>query len=206
MFDKISIIIPFHEKEDQLQQLLSDLGALKSESDIAVVSKGTRAASLNAGALSAARPFLWFLHADSRINAHNLEALSQALKRKPDALHYFDLAFANDGPPQAALNAWGANVRSRLFGTPYGDQGFCVAKGHFLRAGLFPEDVQYGEDLMLVWRLRQAGIRLNRVPSKLVTSARKYHEHGWLNLTLLYQWRWIGMSLPEAIKLVRARA
>lgn len=206
MFEKVSIIIPYYEKEDQLQRLLSDLDAIKNDSEIVVVSKGSRARSLNAGALAATRPFLWFLHADSRINTHNLEALSQALERRPDALHYFDLAFANDGPPQAVLNAWGANVRSRLFGTPYGDQGFCVARSHVLRAGLFPEDVPYGEDLMLVWRLRQAGIRLNRIPSKLVTSARKYREHGWLNLTLLYQWRWIGMSLPEAIKLVRARA
>ncbi|MBI1285406.1 MAG: glycosyl transferase family 2 [Thiobacillus sp.] len=205
MYEKVSIIIPVYDREDHLQQLLSDLEPIKNKAEIAVVSKGTRAMSLNAGALSATRPFLWFLHADSRISIHNLEVLGRALDGKPDALHYFDLAFANDGPPQTALNAWGANMRSRLFGTPYGDQGFCIARSHFLRAGLYPEDVPYGEDLMLVWRLRQSGVRLNRIPSKLVTSARKYREHGWFNLTLLYQRRWIGMSVPEAVKLVRAR-
>ncbi|MGD9728864.1 MAG: glycosyltransferase [Nitrospiraceae bacterium] len=205
MFEKISIVIPVHEKEEHLQRLLTDLEPIRSRVEIAVSSKETRAASLNAGALSTTGPFVWFLHADSRITPHNLEMLSQALRKKPDALHYFDLAFADDGPPQTALNAWGANMRSRLFGTPYGDQGFCVARRHFLRAGLYPEDVPYGEDLMLVWRLRQSGIRLNRIPSKLVTSARKYREHGWFNLTVLYQRRWIGMSLPEALKCARVR-
>ena len=205
MFENISIVIPVHEKEEHLQRLLTDLEPVLGKVEMVLPSKGTRATSLNAGALSTARPFLWFLHADSRINSHNLEALSQALQKKPDALHYFDLAFAKDGPPQMALNAWGANIRSRLFGTPYGDQGFCIARGHFLRAGCYPEDLPYGEDLMLVWRLRQSGTQLNRIPSNLVTSARKYKERGWLNLTVLYQWRWIGMSFPEALKLARAR-
>jgi len=201
VFEKISIIIPVHEQEKQLDALLSDLAPVKDIAEIIIVSEGTRAKSMNAGASLSTRPFLWFLHADSRVTAHNLSALQQALQTRPDALHYFGLAF--DAPGLPTLNAWGANCRSRLFGTPYGDQGLCMARETFNKTGAYPEDIPYGEDLMLVWQLRQSGIQLNHIPSKLVTSARKYHQHGWLKLTALYQWRWIGMSVPEAWKLVK---
>ena len=205
MFEKVSIIIPVYNQETELERLLADLAFVKDSAEIIIKSEGSRAKSLNAGAAAATRPFFWFLHADSRVSEQNLQVLSHALKEKPDALHYFDLAFGKDGPALAAFNAWGANWRSRLFGVPYGDQGFCLSKEQFTKAGGYPEDVPYGEDLMFIWHARQAGIRLNQLPSKLLTSARKYSQQGWLKLTLLYQWRWIGMSIPEALKMVRVK-
>jgi len=206
MFEKVSIIIPVYNQETELERLLADLAPVKDSTEIIIKSEGSRAKSLNAGATVATRPFLWFLHADSRVSAQNLHALSLALQEKPNDLHYFDLAFGKDGPALASINAWGANWRSRLFGVPYGDQGFCLSKEQFVKANSYPEDVPYGEDLMFVWHARQAGIRLNRLPSKLLTSARKYSQKGWLKLTILYQWRWIGMSIPEALKMIRAKA
>ena len=205
MFEMVSIIIPVCNQETELERLLADLAPVKDSIEIIIKSEGSRAKSLNAGAASATRPFLWFLHADSRINEQNLHALSLALKEKPDDLHYFDLAFSKDGPALTVFNAWGANWRSRLFGVPYGDQGFCLSKEQFVKANGYPDDVPYGEDLIFVWHARQAGIRLNHLPSKLLTSARKYSQRGWLKLTLLCQWRWIGMSIPEALKMVRGR-
>ena len=202
MFNRVSIIVPVHGKETQLDTLLGDLTPVSNVSEIIITSAGTRAESLNAGAAKSAREFLWFLHADTRVTAHNLKALERTLCEKPGRLHYFDLAFDKAGLP--ALNAWGANMRSRLFGTPFGDQGFCISKALFCKAGGFPEDTPYGEDLTFVWRARQAGIMLNRIPSKLVTSARKYRAYGWLGLTLQYQWRWIRLSVPEVLKLMRA--
>jgi len=204
MFEKISIVIPVHKNENQLARLLSDLDGVKDKVEIITSSEGTRAKSLNKGAAQATREFLWFLHADSRITKDNLTALSASLRADEEALHYFDLAF--DAPGLPTLNAWGANMRSRLFGTPYGDQGFCISKKQFDHIGGYPQDVAYGEDLMFVWKARQAGFKLSRIPSKLLTSARKYSQQGWLKLTLLYQWRWIGMSIPEAVKLIRGRA
>lgn len=198
MLEQISIIIPVHEKEKQLDRLLFDLEPIKDKLAIIIRSEGTRAKSLNAGATAATSQFLWFLHADSRVTAKNTQALEQTLHKKPNDLHYFDLAFDKRG--LASINAWGANIRSRLFGTPFGDQGFCISKKQFEKTGGYPEDVPYGEDLMFVWKARQTGIKLNRIPSKLVTSSRKYKTHGWLKLTLLYQWRWIGMSIPEMLK------
>ncbi len=199
LLENISIIIPAYEGEKELGYLLADLKNLRAE--IMVSSENTRAKSLNCGAAKASREYLWFLHADSRVSADNLNYLSQAIKKNPDALHYFDLVFDRGGI--MSVNAWGANIRSRLFGTPFGDQGFCISSSRFSLIGGYPENLDYGEDLMFVWRARQAGLKLSRIASKLKTSARKYDKQGWLKLILLYQWRWIYMSVPELYRLLR---
>lgn len=189
MLERVSIIIPVAPEETAQQQLLDDLAQLNNE--IIVSSEGSRAKSLNVGAAKAGHDFLWFLHADSRVSTENLVDLEQALEKHPNALHYFDLAYAGGG--LAALNAGGANIRSRLFGLPYGDQGFCVAKRLFDEIGGFPENVPYGEDVLFVRLAKRVGIKLNRIPSKLVTSSRKYQQHGWFKLTALRQWQMVKL-------------
>lgn len=181
--DRVSIVIPVAPAEKAHERLLDDLKHMGSE--IIVSSEGTRAKSLNAGAAKAQAPFLWFLHADSRVSAENLAQLTRALERRSNALHYFDLAYEEGG--LAALNACGANLRSRLFGLPYGDQGFCISKTLFGKIGGFPENTGFGEDLLFIRLAKRSGIPLNRIPSKLATSARKYREQGWLKLTALRQ-------------------
>jgi hypothetical protein len=202
MFDQVSIIIPVHKQETQLETLLSDLSPIQNQAEILVCSEGSRAKSLNAGASLTQRPILWFLHADSRITTRNLEGLIKALQCKPNALHYFDLAIDTNGYSLFRLNAWSANWRSRIFGVPFGDQGFCISRNMFEKIGGYPENLAYGEDLKFVWKARQNGIHLNRIPVPLMTSGRRYSMHGWLRTTVLYQFRWIKMSVPEAIKLV----
>lgn len=185
MNNRISIIIPAAPVEPALDRLLEDLRGLDCE--IIVSREGTRARSLNNGAARAKGRFLWFLHADSRVTADNIAALTRGLGAAPDALHYYDLAF--DGGGLARLNAWAANRRARLGGMPYGDQGLCLAKDLFTVCGGYPEDAPYGEDLLFVRRARRAGIALHPLPSTLTTSARKYRQQGWLQLTILHQWR-----------------
>lgn len=191
--DRVSIIIPLAPGETAHEQLLDDLKHLGTE--IIVSSEGSRAKSLNVGAAKARNPFLWFLHADSRVSAENLVDLEQALTRRSNALHYFDLAYEEGG--LSTLNAWGANIRSRLCGLPYGDQGFCISRTLFEKIGGYPEDAPYGEDLLFIRMAKRTGIRLNRIPSKLTTSARKYHQHGWLKLTVLRQWQMLKLMRQE---------
>lgn len=181
--DPVSIIIPIAATETAHEKLLGDLKDLDSE--IIVCSERSRARSLNAGAAKSGRPFLWFLHADSRVSAENLVDLTRALQTRPKDLHYFDLAFEEGGLP--TLNAWGANIRSRLLDMPYGDQGFCISRTLYDSIGGYPEGVPYGEDLLFVRLARQAGIKLNRISPPLITSARKYHQRGWLKLTVSHQ-------------------
>ena len=185
MLAQVSIIIPVADGETAHELLLNDLKGLESE--IILSSEGSRAVSLNKGAAKASQPFLWFLHADSRVSAENITALAQAIENHAQALHYFDLAYEEGGFP--ALNAWGANIRSRVFGLPYGDQGFCISKAVFDDIGGYPENAPYGEDLLFVRLVKQSSIQVYRVSSKLLTSARKYQQYGWLKLTVLRQWQ-----------------
>lgn len=201
--EQLSIIIPLAPNETQHQRLLADLQTHSQlQAEIKTCANTSRADSLNRGAAEANGEWLWFLHADSRINADNLKCLEQSLQEHPNALHYFDLAFDNQF---LQGNALCANLRSRILQLPFGDQGFCIKKSLFNELGGYSEDTAYGEDLLFVWQAHQAGIKLHRIPSKLLTSGRKYQQQGWLKLTLVYQWRWLRMSLPQLLKLIVMR-
>ena len=201
--EQLSIIIPLAHDETQHKQLLADLQTYSQEqAEIIPCSNQSRAKSLNTGAAEANGEWLWFVHADSRISADNIQALEQSLEKYPDALHYFDLAFDRQF---LRGNALGANLRSRLLGLPFGDQGFCIKKNLFNQLGGYCEDTAYGEDLLFVWQAHQARIKLRRIPSTLLTSGRKYQQQGWLKLSLFYQWRWMRMSFPQLLKLIAMR-
>ncbi len=183
--------------------LLADLEGMGVE--IIIEMGNSRAKNMNNGALKASKEYLWFLHADSRVTKENITSLTKALNDKPNALHYFSLKFAQDGPAWMKVNMWGANFRSKIFGLPFGDQGFCIKKSLFNQLGTYREDLSYAEDLMFVWQARQSRIVLNNISSYLLTSARKYQEKGWFKLTWLYQLIWIKMSIPEFFKLIKFR-
>lgn len=203
----ISVIIPLAPDETEHADLVRALAQSPAILECLTPSEGSRALSLNAGARAARGEILWFLHADSRPAPDAVDALHASFEKAPDALHYFALAFAPDpGIPLIALNAWGANLRSRLFGAPYGDQGLALSRTLFSRLPGFPEDAPYGEDHLFVWRARQRGVRLQRVSSRIVTSPRRYRNEGWLRLTLRYQILWIMQALPEAWALLWGRA
>ena len=197
---KLSIVIPVAANETEQNSLLADLEGCGAE--IIPCTDTSRAGSLNLGAARAGGEWLWFLHADSRINPDNIRALVQSLQKHPLSLHYFDLAF---DLPLLRFNATGANLRSRLLGLPFGDQGLCIKKSLFESLDGYPEDCPYGEDLLFVWQARLAGVRLQRIPSKLLTSGRKYQQRGWIPLSVLYQWRWIKLSLAPFLKLLNQR-
>ncbi len=110
---------------------------------------------MNAAANKIKKPFLWFLHADSRLNARSLTSLESSLRAEPDGLHYFDLAFLPDGPRLMILNQAGVWLRSHLLGLPFGDQGFCLKRELFLKLGGFDETAPYGEDHLLVWAAKR---------------------------------------------------
>ena len=157
-----------------------------------VVSPTGRARQLNAGARATYADWLWFLHADSRFDAGAAAALAAFIDLDPDALGYFDLRFLRDGPRRTAINAFGAHLRSRWLGLPFGDQGFVMPRRLYDALGGFDERLASGEDHALIWRARQQGIALRQLPASLFTSARKYSEQGWWRTTrnhLRLTWR-----------------
>jgi GT2 family glycosyltransferase len=159
-----------------------------------------RARQMNAGARAARGRHLWFLHADSGFSRPDVEALATALREAPRALHYFNLAF--DGRPRQLmyLNQAGAWWRSHALGLPFGDQGFCLERDAFFALGGYDEQAAYGEDHLLVWQARRAGIEVRCTRGRIVTSARKYREQGWLRTTILHQYLTYRQAAPELFK------
>ncbi len=157
-----------------------------------IVGPAGRAGQLNRGVRTGSGEWLWLLHADSRPSAEALEQVARAGLLEPGVYH-FALAFADDGPALTRLNAIGANLRSRLLGLPFGDQGLLVHRQVFDRLKGFSETVGRGEDLDFVVRAGVAGFPPRRLPGTLTTSARRYRDQGWLATTLGNGWRTIAL-------------
>lgn len=139
-----------------------------------------RGRQMNAGVSATTQPWLWFLHADTRLD----DAALRAIERHDDspALSYFDLRF-HDGGAAMRINALGVWMRSRVLRLPFGDQGLLLPRAVFEQLGGFDEQLSGGEDHALVWAIRRAGLPVRPLHAYLSTSARKYGEQGWWQTT-----------------------
>lgn len=162
-----------------------------------------RAGQMNAGANMAVHDMLWFLHADSRINQKTLEELECAVSKRSEALYFFDLRFIDDGPSAMSWNEWAVQWRAGWMKIPFGDQGFLIPKSLFQDLGGYREDVRYGEDHVFVWKVRQEGYPVIRLPAPIFTSARKYQKGGWLTVTMTHIWLTIVQAVPNWLELKR---
>jgi hypothetical protein len=230
MLDDIAVIIPVGPGETAWKALLTDLGSLPRNAEVLLVgvdaepadfkcytaitlpfgarwlqSHPGRGRQLNYGVNDSTCSFLWFLHADSRIDSVALETLDRALRESPNAIHHFDLAFQSDGPRLTGINAWGANFRSRFLHLPFGDQGFCLSRDIFCQLGRFDESVPYGEDHLFIWKAHCKRIPVRRVAAQISTSARKYNQDGWLRTTSVHLWRTARQALPQFAGLLMRR-
>lgn len=194
-----SVIVPLTAAEPPPEELLS---ALPDDMEVILARGGTRAESLDAGAAVARGAFLWFVHADTRLPGDAAEALRAAVRRAPDALHFFDLRF--DGPAVMALNGAGVRLRSRLLRLPFGDQALCLDAGLFRRLGGYPA-VARGEDHLLVWRAHRAGVPVRPVGASVTTSSRRYRARGWARTTALHLVLTLRQAAPELLAFLRGR-
>ena len=180
----------------------ADAAALRAEEPSweVLTAPAGRALQQNAGASGTHSPYLWFLHADSRLSADTLPALASFIARDEWALGYFDLRFIEDGPPWVGLNALGAWLRSRWLGLPFGDQGFVLPRVAFEELTGFDPRLASGEDHDLVWRARRADLPIRPLRATLYTSARKYAERGWRRTT----WQHVVATWQQARRFSRA--
>lgn len=217
----LSVIVPFAPHEAEGDALLEQLRTLPADCEVIVVraegaalptlaeqhdggprwrvvtAPAGRASQMNRGAQAARGSWLWFVHADSRLHPRTLPALQAFLASRDDALGFFDLRFATDGPALTRLNALGANLRARWLGLPFGDQGLLLGAAWFKRLGGYDEQAQCGEDHLLVWHARRAGLPLRALGAPLISSARKYAREGWLNVTTTHLRLTVRQAWPE---------
>ena len=205
---QLSVIIPFAPGDFAWKDLLSDLEKIPASAEIILVAANEteklqalkfetelplriicsalgRAMQMNAGASAARNACLWFLHADSRVDAACLSELNTFDYAKK-SLGFFGLRFQDDGPRRMGINTFGVWFRSRFLRIPFGDQGFVISKSCFEMLGGYREDLSSGEDHAFIWKARKNDVRLQYLNASIETSARKYMKYGWGKTTRMH--------------------
>ena len=130
----------------------------------------SRGGQLRRGCAQARGTWLLILHADTVLAPGWTQAVGAHLHTGQAG--YFRLTFDQGG---RAVAAW-ANLRARVFGLPYGDQGMLIQRDVYENAGGYP-DIPLMEDVALVRALRGNIVALD---AAAITSAERYRRHGWL--------------------------
>ncbi|SLN15815.1 TIGR04283 family arsenosugar biosynthesis glycosyltransferase [Ruegeria meonggei] len=200
----ISIVIPTLNAEDVLpaslhalmeglhsglirELIISDGGSTDLTAQIAdeagaeiVTGPASRGGQLQRGCEAAKADWLLILHADTVLQDGWSKVVSDHLPIGKPAT--FRLAFRAHGFGPTWVAGW-ANLRSRVFGLPYGDQGLLVPRQTYLKAGGYP-DQPLMEDVALV-RALPAITLLN---TRAVTSADRYERVGWVRRGVRNLW------------------
>lgn len=200
----ISIIIPTVNEEQTLPRTLTPL-KLCSQCEVLVVDGGSndgtiaianasgcrtisgprgRALQMNLGVEESKGELLLFLHADTLLPDHFLTQITRTLGIFNAAAGAFSLGFDNRRRSMAIIS-WGANLRSRLFSLPYGDQGLFTSRKNFLAVGGFPE-MEIMEDFVFIRKMRRLG-RIITLRDQVITSARRWENTGVLKTTFINQ-------------------
>ncbi len=135
-----------------------------------------RGAQLAAGARAVEGEWLLFLHADTVLAPGWADAVRSHIAARPGKAGYFRLRF-DHGAVMARLVAGWANLRSGLFGLPFGDQGLLVSRELHDAVGGYPE-IPLMEDVAMARRLGRR--RLVPLAGEAVTSAERYAAGGWI--------------------------
>lgn len=182
--------------------ILSDGGSSDETAKIAeaagavlVTGPASRGGQLRRGADAAQGEWLLFLHADSVLPPGWADVvIAQIVEGSPAV---FRLQFDADGIVPALVAGW-ANLRTRVFSLPYGDQGLLISRQDYQATGGFP-DMPLMEDVAMARALKG---RITLLPMALTTSAARYEREGWLrrgarNLSLLL--RYLCGADPEQL-------
>lgn len=184
------LIISDGGSEDDTLQIAKDAGAV-------VVSGGNgRGEQLKRGADIAKADWLIFLHADTHLPEVWPGALGVHIAGTSEAAA-FKLTFRSKSL-MAKFTAWWANMRSHIFGLPYGDQGLVISRRLYDEVGGFSSQPLM-EDVDMSLKLRN---NLKLLDEYVSTSASRYEDQGWIirgtgNLWTLLRY-WLGVP-PEKL-------
>ena len=138
-----------------------------------------RGKQLKTGAENSKGKWLFFLHADSVINANNVEEIKKFINKNNQNnanVAYFKLGFIPKNNLSTLIAFWG-NLRTRILRLPFGDQGLLIERENYFFIGLHNE-IKIMEDIDLITRVPYKNRFL--LKSYIITSFRKYKKYGTL--------------------------
>lgn len=139
-----------------------------------------RGGQLARGADAAQGRWFLFLHADTALEPGWEREAWALIARSDEAAGVFTLKFDAPGILPALVSA-GAMVRTRMFASPYGDQGLLISRSLYQSIGGY-RPLPLFEDVDIIDRLVRAKGKkaLVTMKSRAVTSADRYRREGYL--------------------------
>lgn len=209
----LSVIIPTINEEKVLAGTLENILHHGKQVEVVVVDGGSRdetvsvakeagakvlrtapgrAGQMNLGADRAQGDILLFLHADTRLPHSFYRLVCETMVRKEVAAGAFRLALDSKKKKLHCV-AWGANIRSRILGLPYGDQGIFIRTSLFHELGGYP-DLPVMEDFAFIRKAKKKG-QIHMLDASVITSARRWQDLGVVRTTVINQLMIAGFLL-----------
>ena len=191
----LSIIIPTLNESNRLPLLLSDISETQDFSEVIIIdsmsqdetekiailygarfyklNKKNRGLQLNFGAKKAKGKWLLFIHADSRLKPNWSQEIKTIIEKESSMIYFFNFRINHKRFEHIFLELL-VNLRSKVFKTPYGDQGLLIHKNEFKRNKGYKE-IPLMEDFDFVKRIKNKK-RLVALNQSLYTSGRKWEK------------------------------
>jgi rSAM/selenodomain-associated transferase 2 len=200
----ISIIVPVFNEAASIERFLNGLCERAGGAEVVVVDGGStdrtfelarnhcdrclraphgRAVQMNVGARTALGDTFWFLHADCEVPLDCLHRISEAMRYPNVAGGFFRIRIPDKRMVYRLTDSF-AHYAGIVLRMRFGDHGFFCRRTAFEKIGGFPE-VPLMEDAKFFRKLRRLG-RIAIIPSRLISSSRRYEKIGPWRLTLTY--------------------
>lgn len=217
----ISVIIPIYNEEETLRNKSSYFRELAKHSELIFVDGGSsdrganiareyssvlyakkeRALQMNYGANLSEKDILLFLHADTHINIDTLISVENKLSGNEVSTGCLTQRIDKNGLIYRLIEGLG-NLRAKVTGVFYGDQGIFIKRALFNSLGGFP-DVPVMEDVIFTRALRKITKPIV-LRDKIFVSPRRWEKDGVIKTVFLYSFIntlfWLGFPLDKIKK------